>query len=54
VGDDKVAPVTHILQAQGVKNKHVAAYTGDGQIIMLYNVVDGPCTQRYCSSTYTR
>jgi DNA mismatch repair protein MSH2 len=31
----------------GVVNKHVAAHTENGQMVMLYNVQDGPCNESF-------
>ena len=34
-------------QHPSVINKHVSAYTNAGQVVMLYNVKEGPCSQSF-------
>ena len=34
-------------QQKGVKNKHVSARVDEKEVIMLYNVVDGPCLESF-------
>jgi DNA mismatch repair protein MSH2 len=34
-------------QQKGVKNKHVSAQVDNKEVIMLYNVVDGPCVESF-------